>query len=239
MIKLFFFPVQEGARERLLCLIPDEATREYIIATKNTALADERASAYALLFSLLKLTVGLTDAVIDRTADKPRLKLTSDSLEGEGGARVRASQFNISHTEGMVAVAISDEYESIGIDIERQMSQKRAERILSRYRGLDTSVSYDGGISLYFVEICDTSGDLTFKNASDMLSRKLSREKGQSPECAATELWVRMESLLKADGGGFKSSSSLDSLSETVSVYSGVLEYSGVDYYFALAVKYK
>ncbi len=131
--------------------------------------------------------------------------------------------FNISHTDGLCAVAYLDEDGRIGVDAEEEReadshskiadrflknvnisSQKHVDRIeivlaeavASEIRFLDTATVLTGKeCGTVSSDPCDSKASLSLVTSDDFFSR-----------------WGTLEAVLKADGGGFSSFSSFDEL---------------------------
>ena len=94
--------------------------KAYIENTKNESVRAERELAYTTLLCSLKAFFDIEHPVIDRAADgKPYLVGSS-------------IHFNISHSDGVIAVCLSDEGE-VGVDIQSEIDPQRAKRLEDRF----------------------------------------------------------------------------------------------------------
>ena len=98
-----------------------EEIKEHIKKVKNPRLMAQRGAAYTLLFSLLSGILGSEPRILWTEGGKPYLS---------GDEKIR---FSISHTEGIVAVSISRDGASVGVDVEGEVSPERAERLDGRF----------------------------------------------------------------------------------------------------------
>lgn len=161
---------------------------EYIDCAKNDSVRAERHLAYTTLICSLKAFFDIDNIKLERTADgKPYL---SDSN----------IHISLSHSDGAVAVAISDEGE-IGVDIQSQIDAAREGRLKNRFFTDLTVENNDIGVSYYFCEINDFSAELyeaSLPYAEDCFTAK----------------WSYAESLMKMSGGGFSDIGEIKRFSE-------------------------
>lgn len=150
---------------------------EYIDCAKNDSVRAERHLAYTTLICSLKAFFDIDNIKLERTAGgKPYL---SDSN----------IHISLSHSDGAVAVAISDEGE-VGVDIQSQIDAAREGRLKNRFFTDLTVENNDIGVSYYFCEINDFSAELyetSLPYAEDCFTAK----------------WSYAESLMKLYGRGF------------------------------------
>jgi len=162
----------------------------YVSNTKSDKVRLERITAYSTLFYALFDLYGKRDLTLVRTElGKPYL------LENNERSNINVS---ISHTNGLVAVALSDEYE-IGVDIEREIDADRAERLEKRFFG---------NINIKEENINEKIFLLNF-NGNTVIFENI--ESNEADTMDFTSKWVYGESLLKCDGCGFLG---LDKISE-------------------------
>lgn len=160
-----------------LSLLPTEIKR-YIENTKNESVRAERELAYTTLLCSLKAFFDIEQPVIDRTADgKPFIK---DSQ----------LHINISHSDGAVAVCLSDEGE-VGVDIQSEIDPQRAKRLEDRFFA-DLDVKSENLSGEYYLCHID-NGEATFESFCPVTT---DTENFNSK-------WTAAESLMKLYGRGF------------------------------------
>lgn len=129
--------------------------------------------------------------------------------------------FSISHSDGAVAVAISDENADVGIDVQSEIEAEKACRISHRFPFVKER---------FFEKIANVCVFKAALNRDGFSFEELSVSPCQKNEF--TLWWTSTEAVLKADGGGFTSSKKLDELEKICSVFS--FEENGI--YVSLAV---
>lgn len=208
-------------------LLP-EGVRKYIVDTADSGVRSERCLAYATLVSSLKKFFDVTADDIHRTQEgKPYLVFyttekyqknedcSDEYLTGQKNQdyslRINAENervnnpveihINISHSDGVIAVSLSDEGE-VGVDIQHQISSDKAERLEKRFFTSLQPLKCEVGVKYYFCTI--TSGEAKFEsinlkepNLEDFTSK-----------------WSFCESIMKLYGGGFGNISHLSRLAE-------------------------
>ena len=131
--------------------------------------------------------------------------------------------FSLSHTEGLVCVALCDR--EIGVDAQ-SLDEENARRIASATR------RFFGGVCLGSYEIADFTDEVKdgaeYKITASTVSIDVS-ERGlvfsQKPTRftsgidGACRKWCECEALLKLDGGGFSSLSEIGKISDDASVF--------------------
>ncbi len=167
-----------------LTLIPENVF-EYIKNTKNDEVRLERLAAYSTLFFALCELYGKRGLTLCRPEyGKPYLD----------GNEIYIS---LSHTDGAVAVALSDEYE-LGVDIQSEIDEHRAARLEKRFFDNINIKEKNIPVNLFRLNI---TGDAAAFEAI----------KAEPREDDFTARWAYCESLLKCDGSGF---SGLEKISE-------------------------
>ncbi len=148
--------------------------KEYIDKAKNQDARLERQIAYSALYIALKAFFGVENPVIEREKDgKPRL--VSHKIF-----------FNISHSDGLVAVSLSDTHD-VGVDLQSEISAEREKRLEKRFLKDFSPLPCSLDISFYFLE-----NDELFNidlSKIDLLT--------------FTDKWSAFESVLKLGGHGF------------------------------------
>ena len=119
---------------------------------------------------------------------------------------------SLSHTDGLCAVAISDENE-VGIDVEKLRENERMKLLAQRFlKGFSYKAKEPFGVAeLYLYD---------YKEDSLLEILKDVKECGESFDL--THSWTAAEALLKCDGGGFSSLASLSLIEKECELYSFV-----------------
>ena len=156
---------------------------EFISSTKNDSLRAERFLAYTSLLCGLKVFYGIDNASVKKDLEgKPYLVYDSDNAP--------EIHISISHSEGTVAVSISDEGE-IGVDIQCKISAERAERLKDRFFGDVEIHSGNIGVKYYYCHISE----------NEALLEEVILEDADSQDY--TTRWAYSESVMKLYGRGF------------------------------------
>ena len=169
-----------------LSLLPAEISK-YIEKTKNLSVKAERSLAYTTLFCALRVFYSIDGAHIERNEyGKPYL---ADS----------DIHISLSHSDGSVAVCLSDEGE-VGIDIQAEIDESRAERLKNRFF-TDLAVKNDNpNVEYYFCKISD----------DEAIIESIDRPK--TADGSFTAKWAYAETLMKLHGRGFGDISRLPDL---------------------------
>lgn len=173
-----------------LTLIPKDVL-DYIKNGKSEEIKIERLAAYSTLFFALFSLYGKKNFELCRK-DSGKPYLTEN---GE----ISKIHISISHTEGAVAVALSDEYE-IGVDVQSEIDENRAERLEKRFFNSININEENIPLKLLYLRL---SGD------NDTSLKEIENTEAEITDF--TKKWAYCESLLKCDGGGF---GSLEKISE-------------------------
>ncbi len=128
---------------------------------------------------------------------------------GEGGKPFLKEEgapiFNISHSFGIIAAAISNEG-NIGIDVQKEIEKEKAEHIISRFPYIkirETQKIKGEHLSFFQASLkCDKIS----------LSPTASLPTSLIGEPRFTQSFTQTEAILKAEGGGFRSAGKLDEL---------------------------
>ena len=198
-----------------LSLLPKELD-EFINNTKNDNLRTERYLAYTTLLSGLKEFFGIDGVLIDKNSEgKPYLvyepkkyqknedllgqytsyqknidyseKFSQEKTQAENKEKIHIS---ISHSDGAVAVSISDEGE-IGVDIQSKISPEKANRLSDRFFGDVEALDEDLNVKYYYGDIEDAMAIFTKINLDDADRQDY------------TTKWAYSESVMKLYGRGF------------------------------------
>lgn len=157
---------------------------EYVENTKNELVKKERKLAYSTLFCSLKALFGLDNPELMRTeSGKPYIKDSNISI-------------SLSHSDGAVAVCISDEGE-VGVDLQSEIDSERQKRLEGRFFTDFNAQSEKLSAEYYFCKFCDN--EAIFESIN--------------PDVSDTDSfsvkWSAAESLMKLSGGGFGDITSL------------------------------
>ena len=159
---------------------------EYVNDAKNEDSRAERRLAYSTLLCALKSFYNV---------ENPRIAVNE---YGKPYIADCGLYFNLSHSDGSVAVCISDEGE-VGIDIQSEIDPERAERLQRRFF-TDLSVKSENiGGKYYFCRLLDNEAELCeiiLPAADDSFTTK----------------WALAESLMKMHGRGFADASTVGNL---------------------------
>ena len=193
-----------------LTLIP-ESVLDYIRNTKNEEARLERIAAYSTLFFALSEIYGKCGVKLGRTEyNKPYLI----------DERIYVS---ISHTDGAVAVALSDEYE-IGVDIQSEINMDSAARLEKRFF-TDINIKEENiGVNILRMNI-----------AADIA--RLEETKIEPLQNDFTARWAYCESLLKCDGRGFASINNIDEILKQTKVSIKNIKVNSKQFAVATAIK--
>lgn len=175
-----------------LSLLPAEIS-EYIENTKNLSVKAERTLAYTTLLCALRAFYSIDGARIERNKyGKPYLADSNIHI-------------SLSHSDGSVAVCLSDEGE-VGIDIQSEIDERCAERLKNRFFSGFEAKSDDLSVKYYFCSISENEAILQSidrpKNADDRFTAK----------------WAYAEALMKLHGRGFVDVTALPALAENARV---------------------
>lgn len=177
--------------------IPDfpEEIREYIDRAKNSLVREERYAAYSTLLYSLKCLYEIKNPRLVREKDgKPRL-VSHDVF------------FNISHSDGLVVVSISDKCD-IGVDLQSEISPEREARLSARFLSGFSSLP------------CPLEIEYLYLENDRFFTLDLPMAKGEK----FTEKWTCFESVLKLFGQGFAAADNAKNLAQIVKVDTRVIE---------------
>ena len=193
--------------------IPDNL-RSYIEMAKDPLVKSERLMAYTSLLCSLKVFFNIDDPVIEKNADgKPFLKLNSSNVF-----------FNISHSDGICVVALSDECD-VGVDIQNEIDRSKALRLEERYLKDVEFNKVSIPINAFHLNV--------FEDCFSFCKIDLD----QSLDKSFTERWTSLESVLKLNGAGFGNLSIAGRLAEKVKTDTRKIVFSNNNYYISLSIK--
>lgn len=190
--------------------IPDfpEEIREYIDRAKNSLVREERQAAYSTLLYSLRCLYGIENPRIVREKDgKPRL-ISHDIL------------FNISHSDGLVAVSISDECD-VGVDLQSEISPEMEERLSERFLSGYYSLPHPLDISYLYLE------------EDKFFTLDLPMSDGEK----ITDKWTSFESVLKLFGQGFAAADNAKNLAQIVKIDTRVIEIDNIRFSLSNSIK--
>ena len=190
--------------------IPDfpEEIREYIDRAKNSLVREERYAAYSTLLYSLKCLYEINNPRLVREKDgKPRI-VSHDVF------------FNISHSDGLVVVSISDKCD-IGVDLQSEISPEREARLSARFLSGFSSLPHPLEIEyLYLENDRFFTLDLPVSNGEKF-----------------TEKWTSFESVLKLFGDGFAAADNARILSQNVKTDTRVIKIDNTLFYLSNSIK--
>lgn len=189
-----------------------EDIKKYIQSGKSEMHKAERKLAYTTLLCALKVFYSIDFSRIERNEyGKPYL---ADS-------NIRIS---LSHSNGAVAVCISDEDE-VGVDLQTQIEHERAERLKERFF-TSLQVKNESISTEYYY--CDLSGE-----DAEIYSITLPDFQPAATDFSAR--WVSAESIMKLIGRGFTDAEGVSGLAKGTKTEIKVLDFE-VKYYLAISV---
>ena len=160
----------------LLC----KKMREYIDGGKNELHKAERRLSYITLLCALKSFYDI---------DAPDIAINE---HGKPYIKDCDVYFNISHSNGVAVVSLSDEGE-IGIDLQHQIEPERADRLKERFFQ-DLEVKNESvGAEYYYCNLSDEEAEICSISLSDF--------KADTEDYSVK--WVSAESIMKLTGRGF------------------------------------
>ena len=168
---------------------------DHIRSVSNERLRKERCGAYLLLSAVVKNMLGFVPEVKFSQNGKP-------FFEREWGI-----YFNLSHTNDLVAVSLSDEG-SVGVDAEAEISPERAARLEARFFSELSINSRPLDVRYAFCKI-DESGEIDLAAVEADFSSEICIHKSTVARvnytCDFGARWTLYEASLKCNGGGFTS----------------------------------
>jgi phosphopantetheinyl transferase len=209
--------------------IPLEVMK-HILKANNLRLRKERCAAYYLLSALCQKIIGFVPKIEWNNIGKPCFVNT-------------CLHFNLSHTNNMVAVTLSDQG-SVGVDVEGEIEEERAARLERRFfselsisdRPLKVQYFYCqfGPIGGKFIPLdeCFSDCDSILKDSTPIKSF----EKIFSSESFAAK-WTLFEASLKCDGGGFTSLPCLNMLLLETKADIRLIVTEGEKYYLSTSLR--
>ena len=105
--------------------------------------------------------------------------------------------FNISHSDGLVAVSISDKCD-VGVDLQSEISPEREERLSARF------------LSGFSPLPCPLEIEYLYLESGRLFTLDLPMAEGEK----FTERWTTFESVLKLSGDGFGAASDVEKIAQ-------------------------
>ena len=217
-----------------------KGAREYILSASSAAVRRERYSAYRLLSALIRrcFSADVGELTLMREGDRPYLTRNVEPVPFD---------FNLSHSGDFVCAALTDRGR-IGVDIEKKITEERAERLEKRF-------SLSKRISGAEVRIIDPYSaifppDYVPPSTGEKICKaELCREnllfgfeldgekerKADTETLSFTERWTVCESALKRDGRGMSGVGSLAEVLSGCSVYTFSFTDGGCEYSLAVS----
>ena len=195
------------------------SVKDKILTTGDVKTKIERLYAYSLLIKKLG-DFGLSAQMIDD-------KLFFDE-KGKPFVKDFGLEFSVSHTDGMVAVAVSSDG-AIGIDIEKTDKEKKEKisKIINRFcRGIILAQKIG---CLEISAYSDNNGKITETNTPRTLNFDESN--------ADFVKWTQLEAALKCHGGGFEALCEIKDTFSSYSTESALIAHCGEIYAISVANK--
>ena len=185
-----------------------EEISEYIDRAKNDTIREERYSAYSTLLYSLKCLYGVENPKITREKDgKPRI-ISHDIF------------FNISHSDGLVTVSLSDKCD-VGVDLQSEISPEREERLSARF------------LSGFSPLPCSLEIEYLYLENGRFFTLDLPMAKGDK----FTESWTTFESVLKLSGDGFGAASDIEKIGQNVKTDTRVIRLDNIIFSLSNSIK--
>lgn len=189
-----------------------EKTKEYIESGKNESHRAERRLAYLTLISSLKAFYNI---------DNPEITV---SEQGKPYIKDKAVYFNLSHSNGMAVVCLSDEGE-VGVDLQSEIDSERAERLKERFFASLEVKNESVGAEYYYCELLGEDAEIYRITLPDF----------QPCEADFSARWVSAESIMKLTGRGFADADRVSDLKKDTKTEIKALDFDG-KYYLAISV---
>ena len=165
------------------------AVERYILDTKNEQTREERLLAYTVLSFSLEKFYGIKEWNIEKNAyGKPNLVTYGEE---------KNLYINVSHSDGAVAVVLSDEGE-VGVDIQAEILPEREDRLKKRFFDFNVAKADDLSVAYLYFDRGGNFSELEMDNPEDIIS--------------FTDKWSACEAVMKCDGRGFSSLPELEKI---------------------------
>ena len=152
--------------------------------------------------------------------------------EGKPYFKNEKCAFSISHDENLVAVALTDEEDLIGIDLQSSMDDERRKRVEERFL---SGVSFpkensDFPLDLIYFEAFTKKEKLDFKEENFEFSKEKRRENN------FLEKWTTLEACLKLYGCGFEGLKNVNEYLQKTKVKTLFFQHGGACFALSVAV---
>ena len=166
-----------------------DTLKEHINKPNSDEVKLSRLGGYLLLLHTVRFLYGKEEVDIGFSENGKPVFLAGKSAE--------SLRFNISHSDGLCAVTVSDENEDIGVDLQTRIDSQRAERLKERFMNYSLKGLCPLGGVEYLFGAFSADGNCIFANIPyrSLVNGNIKEE--------PTDLWSLTEAILKCHGGGF------------------------------------
>lgn len=189
-----------------------EDIKKYIQLGKSEMHKAERKLAYTTMLCALKVFYSI---------DFPRIEKNEYGKPYLADSNIRIS---LSHSNGVVAVCISDEGE-VGVDLQTMIEPERAERLKERFFTSLQVKNESISTEYYYCELSGEDAEIYGITLPDF----------QPCEADFSARWVSAESIMKLIGHGFADADRVSDLAKGTKTEIKVLDFE-VKYYLAISV---
>ena len=190
-----------------------EKTRVHIDSGRNETHRAERRLAYLTLISALKGFYNI---------ENPEIAVNQ---HGKPYIKDSGIYFNLSHSNGVAVVCLSDEGE-VGVDIQPTIDPDRADRLKKRFFPALNLKNDCVGVGYYYCDLSDGDAKIYGISLPDL----------KVDEDDFTLKWVSAESIMKLYGRGFADADRVSALAEGCRTEVKAMDF-GEKYYLALSVR--
>lgn len=224
MARVYLLEIPRKKEKKILFYDLNFGTLPYSVKDKILKTGDgktkfERVYAYSLLIKILG-DFGLSAKMLD---DKFFF-----NEKGKPFVKDSELEFSLSHTDGMVAVAVSTDG-AVGVDIEKADKEKK-EKISKIINRFCSGVAIEQNISC--LEISAYKGNNGKITAMDTPETQFFDKSNED-----FVKWTQLEAMLKCHGGGFEALCELKSTFDSYSTESALIAHCGEIYAISLAKK--
>ena len=153
--------------------------------------------------------------------------------EGKPYFKNEKCAFSISHDENLVAVALTDEEELIGIDLQSSMDDERRKRVEERFLSGVSFPKENSDIPFDFLlfEACNKEESFDFRESPFEFSFEKVREKNDF-----LGKWTTLEACLKLYGCGFEGLKNVNEYLQKTKVKTLFFQHGGARFALSVAV---